>query len=152
MPKPNYNHGYPVGHYVRYKDPKNPDARKIVEVTKPGHMPSKDYPFRHGRGYTKDKRPDPGYARVVVQNVRTGGFSWPRCKEVWYLGTDPDGPPLDKNPVPAVAKNIGKVEGLTLLCEDLITLFHHSHMDEPLHEVQEVLQPYRERLQKIKDQ
>ena len=140
-----------VGEYAVMKNKRYPGARKIIEVTPPGHLPSKDYPFRQGKAYTKETRPDPGFARLVLQHTETGNYSWPRCKDCWPLGSDPTAQPVKKPKEESkIHRHMYKAEALTLLCEDLIQLFHHSHMDEPLHEVQEVLQPYRERLHKIK--
>jgi len=141
-----------VGHYVVSKDVKRPNPKEVVEVTRPGKLPSKDYPFRQGHGYSKkEKSPDCGWTRLVVCDLVTGFYSWPRPRDVWYIGTDPKGEPVLSDD-PPILKNMTKVEGLTLLCEDLLLLFWRSHCKEyGDDEINETLQPYRERLHKIKN-
>ena len=155
-----------VGHYVVSKDRARPNVKQVVEVTRPGKLPSKPYPFRRGHGYSrKEPQPDCDWTRLVVRDTKTGYYSWPRPRDVWYIGPDPDGEVV-LCPDPPIAKHLGKTQkleqeirglefkekGYQALCEDLLVLFHHSHKDEYCdHEIGEVLAPYKERLKKLKE-
>jgi len=141
-----------IGHFVKSKNKEMPDPKEIIEITWKGQLPSKDYPFRQGKGYSKETIPDPGFTRVVVRNVNNGTYSWPRAKDLFYLGDSPDNEPikLPKEKTPVLV-NIAKRDALILLVEDLFTLFSLSHIDQyHQSEINETLAPYKARLEKLK--